>query len=76
MKQTYDKTIKERSLKFGDEILALVPIPGRLLQATYFGPYTVEEKASDLNHILTTSDRRKQNQLCHIMLKEYVGRDS
>ena len=54
-----------------------MPIPGRPLQARYFGPYTVEKKASDLNYIITTPDRRKQRQSCHInMLKEYVDRDS
>ena len=52
-------------------------VPGRPLQARYFGPYTVEKKASDLNFIITTPDRRKQKQLCHInMFKEYVDRDS
>ena len=54
-----------------------MPIPGRPLQARLFGPCTVEKKASDLNYIITTPDRRKQKQLCHInMLKEYVDRDS
>ena len=54
-----------------------MPIPGGPLQARYFGPYTVENKASDLNNIINTPDRRKQKQLCHInMLKEYVDRDS
>ena len=71
------KNTKERSFKSGDNVLALLPIPGRPLQAGYFGPYTVEKKASDLNYIKTTPDRRKQKQLCHInMLKEYVDRDS
>ena len=52
-----------------------MPIPGKPLQARYFGPYTVEKKAGDLNYIITR--RRKQKQLCHInMLKEYVDRDS
>ena len=77
MKQNFDKNTKERSFKSGDKVLALLPIPGRPLQARYFGPYTVEKKASDLNYIITTPDRRKQKQLCHInMLKEYVDRDS
>ena len=76
MKQNFDKNTKERSFKSGDEVLALLPIPGRPLQARYFGPYTVEKKASDLNYIITTPDRRKQKPLCHInMLKEYVDRD-
>ena len=77
MKQNYDKNTKERSFKSADKNLALLPIPGRPLQARYFGPNTVEKKASDLNYIITTPDRRKQKQLCHInMLKEYVDRDS
>ena len=77
MKQNFDKNTKERSFEAGDKVLALLPIPGRPLQARYFGPYTVEKKASDLNYIITTPDRRKQKQLCHInMLKEYVDRDS
>ena len=77
MKQNFDKNTKERSFKSGDKVLALLPIPGRPLQARYFGPYTVEKKVSDLNYIITTPDRRKQKQLCHInMLKEYDDRDS
>ena len=77
MKQNFGKNTKERSFKSGDKDLALLPIPGRPLLARYFGPYTVAKKASDLNYIITTSDRRKQKQLCHInMLKEYVDRDN
>ena len=54
-----------------------MPIPGRPLQARYFGPYTVEKKAGHLNYIITTPDKGKQKQLCHInMLKEYVDTDS
>ena len=79
MKQKFDKNTKERSFKSGDKVLALLPIPGRPIQARYFGPYTVEKKASDLNYIITTPDSRKQMQLhvCHIdMLKDYVDRNS
>ena len=74
MKQNFEKNSKERSFKSGDKVL---PIPSRPLQARYYGPYTVEKKASDLNYIIITPDRRKQKQLCHInMLKECVDRDS
>ena len=48
MKQNYDKNTKERSFKSRDKVLALLPVLGRPLQARYFGPYTVEKKASDL----------------------------
>ena len=79
MKQKYNIDSKEKSEVLNLEIrfLAFLPIPGRPLQDRYFGPYTVEKKASDLNYIITTLDWRKQKQLCHInMLKEYVDRDS
>ena len=77
MKRNFDKNTKERSFKSGDKVLALLPNPGRPHQARYFGPYTIEKKASDLNYIITTPDRRKQKQLCHNnMLKKYVDRDS
>ena len=77
MKQNFDKNTKERSFKSRDKVLALLPIPGRPLQTRYFGPYTAEKKASDINYIITTTDRRKQRQLCHInMLKEHVDRKS
>ena len=60
MKQNFDKNTKKRSFKSRDKVLALLPIPCRPLHARYFGPYTVEKKASDLNYIITTPDRRKQ----------------
>ena len=76
-KQNYDKNTKERSFKSGDKVLALLPIPGKPLQARYFGPYTVEKKDSALNYILNTPDRCKQKQLCHInMLNEYFDREN
>ena len=77
MKRNYDENTKERSFKSGIKVLALVSVPGRPLQARYFRQYTVEKTASDLKYIITTPDRRKPKQLCHInMLKEYVDRGS
>ena len=52
---------KDVCIKSGDKVFNLLVIPGRPLQARYFGSYTVEKKASDLNYIITTPDRRKQN---------------
>ena len=58
-------------------MLALLPIPGKPLQAGYYGPYTVDTKLSDFNYTVNTPGRRKQKQLCHInMLKKYIDRDS
>ena len=65
----YDENAQDRNFELGDKVLALLPIPGKPLQARYYGPYTVDKKLSDVNYIVNTPGRRKK-QLCHInMLK-------
>ena len=77
MKARYDNHVIDRIYKPGDKVLALLPIPGRPLQARYFGPYTIDKKTSDLNYIINTPGRRKNKQMCHVnMLKEYFDRDN
>ena len=77
MKARYDNHVIGRKFKPGDKVLALLPIPGRPLQARYFGTYTIDKKTSDLNNIINTPGRRKNKQMCHVnMLKEYFDRDS
>ena len=52
-------------------------IPGKPLQARYYGPYTVDKKLGDVNFTVNTPGRRKQKQLCHInMLKKFINRES
>ena len=73
MKARYDNHVIDRKFKPGDKVLALLPIPGRPLQARYFGPYTIDKKTSDLNYIINTPGRRKNKQMCHVnMLKQYL----
>lgn len=77
MKERYDISTSERSFDPGQKVLALLPVPGKPLQARYFGPYVVKEKLSNLNYVLETPDRRKETQLCHVnMIKPYIERDS
>ena len=77
MKARYDNHVIDRKFKPGDKVLALLPIPGRPLQARYFEPYTIDKKTSYLNYIINTPGRRKNKQMCHVnMLKEYFDRDS
>ena len=77
MKLRYDENAQDRNFESGDKVLALLPIPGKPLQARYYGPYTVDKKLSDVNYIVNTPGRRKQKQLCHInMLKKYIDRNS
>ena len=66
MKLRYDESAQDRNFEPGDKVLALLPIPGKPLQARYYGPYTVDKKLSDVNYIVNTPGRRKQKQLCHI----------
>ena len=40
----YDKKARSRSFEPGQEILALLPLPGNPLQAKYCGPFTILEK--------------------------------
>ena len=64
------KMLRIRKFEPGDKVLALLPIPGKPLQARYYGPYTVDKKLSDFNYTVNTPGRRKQKQLFHIkMLK-------
>ena len=77
MKIRYDLTTKEREFNPGDKVLVLLPIFGNPLQARHHGLYVIEKRISDLNYIIHTPDRRKQQQLCHInMLKPYFDKDS
>ena len=77
MKARYDNHVIDRKFKPGDKVLALLPIPGRPLQARYFGPYTIDKKTSDSNYIINTPGMRKNKQMCHVnMLKEYFDRAS
>ena len=77
MKATYDNHVIDRKFKPGDKVFALLPIPGRPLQARYFGPCTIDKKKSDLNYIINTPGRCKNKQMCHVnMLKQYFDRDS
>ena len=63
MKRWFDENAKERKFMPGDMVLALLPIPGKPLQARYYGPYTVDKQISDVNFIVNTPGRRKQKQL-------------
>ena len=66
MKRSYDENAKERKFMPRYRVFALLPIPGKPLQARYYGPYIVDKKISDVNYIVNTPRRRKHKQLCHV----------
>ena len=77
LKRHYDENGQDINFEPGEKVLALLPIPGKPLQARYYGPNNVDKKLSDVNYIVNISGRRKQKQLCHInMLKKYSDRDN
>ena len=70
MVEQYDKHAVQRSFVPGDEVLAILPVTGKPLQARFHGPYQIHKKVSEVNYVVLTPDRRKEKQLCHInMLK-------
>ena len=44
MKARYDNHVIDRKFKPGDKVLALLPIPGRPLQARYLDPTLLTRK--------------------------------
>ena len=65
MKERYDTYTQFKYFQSGDHGLALLPVPGKLLQVKYLGLYIIEEKISDLNYIVSAPDRRKNTQLSY-----------
>ena len=75
MKSWYDRRAEPRVFSPGDQVLALLPIAGSPFLAKNAGPYTVVRQVSDLNYLVSTPDRRRNTQLCHInLLKPYYSR--
>jgi hypothetical protein len=72
MKRHYDNQAVSRPLQPGDQVLVLLPVQGSSLSARFSGPYFIENKLSDTDHVLQTPDRKRQSRVCHTnMLKAY-----
>ena len=75
MKVWYDKQARKQSFEVGDQVLALLPIPGSLLQARYSGQFAVDKKLNEVNYIINTPAHHKQQHWCHTnVLKLYQKR--
>lgn len=74
MKRNYDRKAEARVFSPGDQVVALLPIPGSPFGAKYSGPYSVVRQVSETNYVVVTPDRRWATQLCHInLLKPYYA---
>lgn len=75
MKTWFDHKAERREFHPGDQVLVLLPMTGSSFSARFSGPYTVLEKLSEQNYMISTPDRRKKAQLCHVnLLKPYLVR--
>lgn len=77
MKERFDRRAEVRSFLPGDQVLALCPVVTSPFQAKFAGPFSVLEKLSDQNYLLSMPGRRKKKQICHVnLLKPYYERVS
>ncbi|KAL0150446.1 hypothetical protein M9458_054263 [Cirrhinus mrigala] len=75
MKTWFDRRSERREFSPGDQVLMLLPVTGSSFLARFTGPYSVLKRVSDQNYIVSTPDRRKATQLCHVnLLKPYFCR--
>lgn len=74
MKIKFDKNAQSWTFEKGDQVLLYLPKSGESLQAKFQGPFTVSEKVSPLNYVISTPDRRKKSRLCHVnILKAFYA---
>lgn len=74
MKTWYDHKARASTFGPGNKVLVVFRLQANPLQALFHGNYEIQSKVNDLNYIVSTPDRRKARQLCHIMLKPYHDR--
>ncbi|KAL2077976.1 hypothetical protein ACEWY4_025661 [Coilia grayii] len=76
MRCLFNRKAKHRSFEPGEKVLALLPLLHSHFQAKFCGPYEVVKCLPDYNYLLSTPDRRKKVQVCHInLLKSYAVPD-
>lgn len=68
MKRLYDWEAEQRVFSPGNQILALLPLINSPFQARFAGLFIVLCQVSDQNYVVSTPNRRKATQLCHVNL--------
>jgi len=54
MKVWYDRKARSWTFQPGEQVLVLLPLNGQPLQARYSGPYTIEQKVSEVDYLIKT----------------------
>ena len=77
MKDIFDRRAESRLFCPGDQVLALLPIPGSPFRAKFSGPYDIVRQVTEQDYVIATPNRRKSSQLCHVnLLKPYYSPSS
>ena len=74
-KITYDKGAKLIEFNQGDKVLVLHPFKENKLQAKYMGPYEVIKHISEVDYLISTLGKMKEQHICHVNhLKPFMER--
>lgn len=61
MKGRYDGKTTEQKFEMADEVLILLPTNNHPLKAKFQGPFKIRRKIRELNYIMDTPDRKKED---------------
>ena len=75
--EIFNRHAESRLFSPGDQVLALLPIPGSPFRAKFSGPYDIVRQVTEQDYVIATPNRRKSSQLCHVnLLKPYYSPSS
>ena len=61
----YDRHVRKCTFDIGEQVLVLLPMPGKPLLAKYQGPYRITGKIGPVDYVISTSTKRKSQRVCH-----------
>src|ERR1043165_5306317 len=74
-KEWCDRCAKVVDFEVGQQVLLLLPLIGKPLEAKYAGPYVVLERLGPVDYLVATPDRRKNKRVVHVnLMKRYESR--
>ena len=75
-KRWYDKDVRLREFRTGDEVLVLLPTSHDKLLAQWHGPYLIVKRIGRVTYLVDMHDKKKWKRIFHVnMLKEFCRQD-
>ncbi|CAM4676932.1 unnamed protein product [Caretta caretta] len=75
-KAWYDKHARERSFKVGDQVMVLRALQAHKMEASWEGPFTVQERLGAVNYLLAFPTSNRKPKVYHInSLKPFYSRE-